>query len=166
MSTEEYIAIVKAQEALLQFSRFSRLDAWKLGNIFVKAILEQDQPVSISIRLTSGLVLFQYAPEGTNLNNQSWMDRKYRTLLEMDESGLLSWLRLKEQGKTLANWGLDPNRNAASGGSFPIRLKGAGIIGAAVVSGLPHFQDHELLVECISRFLKIAQVPRLPPDAE
>jgi uncharacterized protein (UPF0303 family) len=48
-----------------------------------------------------------------------------------------------------------PHRNlpvtefALSGGSFPVRVKGAGIIGSVTVSGLHERDDHEVAVAAI-----------------
>ena len=55
---------------------------------------------------------------------------------------------------------------AASGGGFPINVSGAGVIGAVLVSGQPHLVDHDFLVDCISKFLKISDVPRVPLNAK
>jgi uncharacterized protein (UPF0303 family) len=38
-------------------------------------------------------------------------------------------------------------------------------VGVALVSGLPSLQDHDILVETISRFLGVSGVPRIPLDA-
>ncbi|MDR1948388.1 MAG: heme-binding protein [Spirochaetaceae bacterium] len=166
MSKDNYIKIVEAQEALLQFPHFSRGDAWDLGNLIAAEIHANKLPASVSIRLTGGFVLFQYAAEGTTPNNEAWMTRKFNTLIELGESGLLTALRLREKDQTIEDRGLNQRDHCASGGSFPIRLKGTGVIGAALVSGLFHFLDHGLLVDNISRHLKLdKKVPRLPPDA-
>ncbi|MDR2482814.1 MAG: heme-binding protein [Treponema sp.] len=165
MNDSDYIKIVEAQEEALLFPRFSRQDAWKLGALFVKEILVKEHPVAVSVRLTSGLTLFQYAAEGAALNNEAWIAKKFRTLAEFDESGLLTFFRLRQRGRSLEDRGLNPRKYAATGGSFPIRVKGAGLIGAALVSGLDHVLDHELLVECVAHHLK-AEPPRLPKNTE
>ncbi|GHV39792.1 UPF0303 protein [Spirochaetia bacterium] len=165
MEIDEGIGIVEKQEELLRFTHFSRADVWKLGKELVSKIQDEGFALSVSIRLNSGFVLFQYAPEGTTANNENWMTRKFNTVRDMEISSLLNSLRLKQQNKTLENKGLDPRLYAAGGGGFPIRLKGTGVIGAVIASGLPHLQDHDVLVECISRHLKARDVPRIPLDA-
>jgi uncharacterized protein (UPF0303 family) len=46
-------------------------------------------------------------------------------------------------------YGLPITDYAAHGGSFPIRMHGAGVIGSVTVSGLPQRADHELVVEAL-----------------
>lgn len=48
---------------------------------------------------------------------------------------------------------LDPDRFAAHGGAFPVRLRGTGVVGVVAVSGLPQADDHALVVEGLERFL-------------
>jgi uncharacterized protein (UPF0303 family) len=38
---------------------------------------------------------------------------------------------------------------ATHGGSFPLSVAGAGIVGSVTVSGLPMRQDHELAIEAL-----------------
>jgi uncharacterized protein (UPF0303 family) len=159
---DKFIAIAKKQEELLQFPSFSRQDVWSLGSLMASMVLEQKLPLSISIRSISGLVLFQYFSPGTNLNNESWMARKYNVVRDLEISSLLNFMRLLKEKHVLEDQGLDTKSYAPCGGGFPIKLKDSGLAAVAIVSGLPHLGDHDFLVESISRFLKVSDVPRIP----
>jgi uncharacterized protein (UPF0303 family) len=159
------IKFAEQQEALLQFPNFSRRDAWELGKILADDILERNLTLGVSIRLASGLVLFQYLTEGTSANNESWMTRKFNTVCELEISSLLNTFRLKKRNQTLEDIGLDPKCYALSGGAFPIRIKGSGLIGAVAASGFPHLADHDAIVNAIGRFLGVSNCPHIPLDA-
>jgi uncharacterized protein (UPF0303 family) len=165
MDLDTAIKIAERQEELLQFLHFSRKDAWELGKILVSDILERELVLGVSIRLSSGLVLFQYLTERTTANNESWMTRKFNAVRELEISSLLNTLRLKKKNQTLEGIGLDPKVYALSGGAFPIRVKDGGVIGAVASSGIPHLADHDTIVNAISRFLGIPDCPRIPLDA-
>ncbi|MDR1374714.1 MAG: heme-binding protein [Treponema sp.] len=166
MNMNKYIALVKKQEELLQFPHFNRRDAWDLGNIFVAEILNKNLELAVSIRLLSGMVLFQYAPEGTGLNNEHWMTRKFNLVRDKEQSSLLTLLIWKEKKESVLQQGLDPGKYVACGGGFPIRIKNSGVAGAALVSGLPHLTDHDMLVEGIGRYLRITNAPRIPANVK
>jgi uncharacterized protein (UPF0303 family) len=40
-----------------------------------------------------------------------------------------------------------------AGGGFPVSVRGAGVIGAVVVSGLPERGDHGMVVDALCDFL-------------
>ncbi|MDR2185665.1 MAG: heme-binding protein [Treponema sp.] len=166
MNMDKYIALVKKQEELLRFPHFNRQDAWDLGNIFVSEILNKNLELAVSIRLLSGMVLFQYAPEGTNLNNEHWMTRKFNLVRDKEQSSLLTLLIWKGKKESVLQQGLDPGKYVACGGGFPIRIENSGVAGAVLVSGLPHLTDHDVLVECISRYLRVTNAPRIPANAK
>lgn len=166
MNLDRYIAIVRRQEELLQFSHFDRKDAWDLGNIFVSEIAARNHALSVSIRLFSGLNVFQYAPEGTNLNNEHWMTRKFNMVRDKEQSSLLTAMVWKQGKESVLQQGLDPARYAACGGGFPVRVRGNGVIGAVLVSGLYHLMDHAILVECIGRYLGVSGVPGIPEKVQ
>ncbi|GHV04088.1 UPF0303 protein [Spirochaetia bacterium] len=166
MEIDQGIGIVEKQEELLQFTHFNRADVWKLGKELVTKIQAEGLGLSVSIRRNDGFVLFQYCAEGTTTNNEYWMTKKFNTVHEFEVSSLLNTLRMKRGNQTLESRGLDPNVYAWGGGGFPIRLKGTGLIGVAMASGLPDLQDHDVLVECIGRHLKARDVPHLPLDSK
>lgn len=61
--------------------------------------------------------------------------------------GMLGW-------DVVTTMGLNPRDYVAAGGSFPVRVNGVGLIGAITVSGLPQREDHQLVVEVLSAYLK------------
>ena len=56
---------------------------------------------------------------------------------------------------------LDEKEYAACGGGFPIRVEEVGVIGTIAITGLDHVSEHDLLVKCISKYLHVAEVPRI-----
>jgi len=49
--------------------------------------------------------------------------------------------------------GLDRPAYAAHGGGYPLAVGGTGVVGVALVSGLPQEQDHALIVEVLEAYL-------------
>ena len=162
MNLDKYISIAERQESDLCFSSFDRKDAWELGELMASRILQENLVLSVSIRLANGFIIFQYAAEGATFNNGVWMTRKFNTVIDLETSSLLNAMRLAKGKQTLEDKGLDPSNYVFCGGGFPIRVAGSGVIGAVLVSGLPHLADHEFMVESLSRFLKVQNVPRIP----
>jgi len=63
-------------------------------------------------------------------------------------------LKLKAKNETLADQqGLSLADYATHGGSFPLTVVGAGVVGSVTVSGLPQRADHELVVEALCDLL-------------
>ena len=63
-------------------------------------------------------------------------------------------LKLKARNETLAEQqGLPLADYATHGGSFPLTVAGAGVVGSVTVSGLPQRADHELVVEGLCALL-------------
>ena len=161
---DKTIEIIDKQEKLLVFPHFNRKDAWDLGHIFAEIISQKKLSAPICIRYLSGQIVFQWAGEGTNADNDYWMVRKFRLVRDTDMSSLLNVAWFKKKGETLESRGLDVQQYAAAGGGFPIRIKNSGLIAVAAVSGLPQVEDHALLVEGIARYLGIQDIPQLPKN--
>ena len=99
--------------------------------------------------------------DGTTLYNDRWLDRKENTVRLMEKSSLRVYMELKMNEETLEDMLLDPREYAACGGGFPIRVEEAGVVGTVAVSGLDHVSDHDLLIKSISKYLHVAEVPRI-----
>lgn len=161
MTFEELIAVLEMQEEILQFTHFTNEDAWELGNVIVAEAKRRKLPVAVSITLNNGLKVFQYAADGYTLSDEKWMERKVNSVKMLERSSLHTYMMLRKNEESLADWGLDGKNYAANGGSFPIRVEEVGVIGAVAVSGLYHVSDHDLIVKAISRYLHVDEVPRI-----
>lgn len=161
MTVEELVKVLEMQEEILQFSSFTNADAWELGNIVIQEAKRLGLTIAVRIRLNNGYTVFQYGMDGTNLLNEQWMTRKENTVKTLEESSLRFCMNLRANQESLEDHFLDPREYAACGGGFPIRVEEVGVIGTIVVSGLDHVSDHDLLVKCISKYLHVAEVPRI-----
>ncbi|MBL1080447.1 heme-degrading domain-containing protein [Streptomyces actinomycinicus] len=144
---------LEEQERRLVFGRFTYDDAWALGSLLVRLARERRAPVAIDIH-RAGQQLFHAALPGSALDNDAWIARKRRVVERYGASSYLVGTRFRAKGTTFEDSSrLDPDTYAAHGGSFPITVEGAGVIGAVTVSGLPQLQDHRLVVEALEEFL-------------
>jgi len=156
---EKIVEITEQQERILRFNHFSNKDALDLGNFMVKQIYHNDMSLAIAIRRENGAILFQHMTEGANLNNQNWMKRKFKTVSLMEQSSLGAWAASKLSGETISVHGLSDADYVLCGGGFPIRLTTGEIVAILTVSNLPHWEDHQFIVDCLSTWLGEKDVP-------
>jgi len=147
-------AELEAQEARLQLTRFDNDDAWRLGSLLVQLCREGGHPVAIDIR-RGEQQLFHYALPGSSADNDAWIERKIRVVRRYGESSYLVGQRFRDNGGSFEEKSrLDPDRFAAHGGAFPLRVVDVGVVGTVAVSGLPQIADHLLVVAALERFLQ------------
>ncbi|MQM25620.1 heme-degrading domain-containing protein [Glycomyces albidus] len=150
----DIIAALEQQEAELVFDRFDHADAWRLGSRITAMARDAGHPVGIDIR-RPGLILFRAALPGSTPDQESWIARKSAVVLRIEASSALVNERLKAKGVDPASTGwLDAAEYAVTGGSFPIRVRGVGVVAAATASGLSSMDDHELVVAGIRAHLE------------
>ncbi|MGR3872222.1 heme-degrading domain-containing protein [Streptomyces graminifolii] len=148
---------LEAQERRLVFQHFTYDDAWALGSLLVERARESQAPVAIDIR-RGGQQLFHAALPGSVPDNDAWIDRKRKVVERFGAASYLVGTRYRAKGTTFEDSSrLDPDEYAAHGGSFPIRVEGAGVIGTVTVSGLPQLQDHRFVVAALEEFLEDAR---------
>ena len=152
-------ASAKEQEDMLRFPHFTAEDAWSLGCYLVQRARDEQVDIAICIRKASGHILFQYCTQGTTISNQKWMNRKFNTVMFTEGSSLRAWASFNDRGQTPQDHGLDPMDYAFCGGGFPIRLVSGEFIGAAIVSNLPHREDHRFIAGAIADYLHKENVP-------
>jgi len=149
MALGDDLTRIALQERTLQFDTFSENEAWTLGCRLRDTALGRNLPLVIEIR-RFGQPLFFSALAGSTPDNVDWARRKANVVARFHRSSYAMGLDLEQRKLTLIErFGLGLSEYAAHGGSFPLTVSGAGLIGSVTVSGLPQRQDHELVVEVL-----------------
>ncbi len=160
------LAKLALQEQALVLPHFDYDVAWRIGATLRDLALQRELAVAIDVR-RFGQALFYCGLDGTAPANSDWIRRKSNVVAHFLRSSYLVGLDLREK-KTdlLEKHGLPFSDYAAHGGSFPIRVEHAGVIGSVTVSGLPQRDDHELVVEalCLETRKDYATLRLLPQD--
>lgn len=153
MAINDDIAQLTAQEERLRFPRFTETTAWEIGTKLRTLGETRKLPIVIDIRLTNRQ-LFYSALAGSTPDNPDWVRRKSNVVFRYLKSSYRVGRELVAKNDTLDhNRGVSLMDYAPHGGSFPINVEGAGIIGAITVSGLPQRDDHNLVVEVLAAAL-------------
>lgn len=153
MSIAEDLDRIAIQERTLRLPRFDPQVAWEIGSRLRTMALQRELGVIIDVR-RFGQPLFYCALEGTSPDNPEWARRKSNVVARFHRSSYGVGLDLRAKDATLSeSRGLPTADYAPHGGSFPVHVEGAGIVGSITVSGLPQRGDHELVVEALCAYL-------------
>ncbi|POS83402.1 DUF336-domain-containing protein, partial [Erysiphe pulchra] len=140
-------------DASLVFEHFTTSDAWDLGSTLRERLLPIPTPVVINISLANQnqTIFHSVTHSGVMPDNESWVERKRRTVLRW---GCSTWfMACKFGGDEKAfreRYALGNNAGdyAIHGGGVPIRVTGVeGVVAVVVVSGLKEDEDHAVIVE-------------------
>jgi uncharacterized protein (UPF0303 family) len=153
MGLSEDLEQIAQQERELRFSRFDEQTAWELGSRLRAMAAERGLPVVIDVR-RFGQPLFYAAMEGTTPDNVEWVRRKSNVVARFHHSSYVAGLKERLKNESLIeSQGLSVADYATHGGSFPLAVAGAGVVGSVTVSGLPQRADHELVIEALCAML-------------
>jgi uncharacterized protein (UPF0303 family) len=146
--SNELLATLLQQEAELQFDVFNNDIAYKVGSGILEKAIRAQKAIVADIR-KNGELLFYARLGGTNAHNDEWVAWKNNVVHHYGHSSYYMHVLLKSTGSSVEAAGLNPNDYKAEGGSFPIALKGEGIIGTITVSGLTGEEDHDMVVSVL-----------------
>jgi uncharacterized protein (UPF0303 family) len=153
MEPAQDLEFIARQERELILRHFDADDAWQLGVRLRELAFSRHHAVAIEVR-RFGQQLFYNALAGATPDNAEWIRRKANTVQRFHRSSYAIGLDLRQKNSNLAEkHGLSLSDYAAHGGSFPLNVAGAGVIGSLTVSGLPQREDHELVVEALCAHL-------------
>nr|WP_210388055.1 heme-degrading domain-containing protein [Ciceribacter sp. L1K22] len=143
------IDVLAEQETRLVFPAFDETVALAVGLELVDIAKAEKAPVVINIR-TPNRTLFHAAMPGSAPDNDVWARRKSNVTLRLHKASMWVGENNRLKGRTLGpDHGFDPMDYADHGGSFPIRVKGTGVVAAVTVSGLPSADDHAMIIKAL-----------------
>ena len=152
MAISEDLEKIAQQERELRLSHLDAQVAWDLGSWIRFAALQRGLTLVLDVR-RFGQQLFYSALDGTTPDNAEWVRRKSNVVARFHRSSYAVGLTQKMKGTSLhERYGLPVADYAADGGSFPLHVETAGVVGSITVSGLPQRDDHNLVVEALCVF--------------
>ena len=164
MSREDDIKLIIRQETELLFTEFDEMVAFKLGSYLRDQAVAAGHGIVVDVRSWDRPMFYAALP-GTTGENQNWVRRKINLTRTVMKSSYRVVLEKNWEGNGFpSRRALDNADFALAGGCFPIKAKGAGMIGAVTVSGLHERDDHRLAVEAICAIIGVDSKPfTLPP---
>ena len=164
MSKEDDIRLILEQEKTLVFPEFNEETAFRIGSAIRASAIAAGHGIVADVR-TWERPLFYMALPGSTGDNPNWVRRKANTVRILGKSTYRVVLEKSFDGDFFPpRRGLDNMDVVLAGGGFPVRVKGAGLIGAITVSGLHERDDHRVVVEAICDHLGADKAAlRLPP---
>jgi uncharacterized protein (UPF0303 family) len=161
VSIENDLAIIAEQENTLQFAAFGAGTAWKLGSILREEAVRRRAAMTFEIQI-AGRTLFLAATEGAPAGQADWIRRKRNVVMRFGRSSYAIGRQLELEAKTIEErHGLTLTDYAMHGGGFPITLRGTGVVGSVISSGLHQRVDHAIVVDALAAVLGV-DVVRLP----
>lgn len=145
---------IETQEEKLQLERCDNQMLLDIGLMMLKKAKEEQLRITIDIT-RCGQQIFHAALPGTSIDNDEWLKRKVNSVYRFGKSSMALQVELEECGKSLEEaYHIKQEWYAAAGGAFPIKIKNDGLIGTVAVSGMSSEEDHNLVVECLEKYLE------------
>jgi len=148
----DLIAELTAQEERLVLPRFTPEDAWELGRRITETARAAGAGVMVDVR-RGGFVVFRASLSGATVDQQTWVARKAAVVQRFECSSALFAARMGQAGIDPVAMGWLDHGYAVTGGSFPVRVVGAGVVAAVTASGLTSEEDHDLVMNGVAELL-------------
>lgn len=133
----------------IELDHFSNRIALDMGLKIIELAKSRKQHIAVEISRLNHTV-FLFVDDDLPADKHNWLRRKANVAKRFEESSLSVKSDLKEGQMSLdKTFGLDERDFIAKGGSIPIFVKNAGMIGTITVSGLHDEEDHNIIVESL-----------------
>ena len=150
MSIETDLQAIAEQEKTLVWYNFGAETAWQIGWRLRAEAIERKAAMTFEIQV-AGRTLFLAATEGAPAGQMDWLRRKRNVVMRFGKSSYAVGLELEKTGLTIEQrHGLTLTDYAMHGGGFPVILRGTGVVGSVVSSGLQQRVDHGIVVDALA----------------
>lgn len=143
-----------ALEHELEFGirEWNREELIELGEFMVDKGILNKLPLVVAI-FFKGQRIFQKGIAGSSAENDIWVQRKLNTVELTGHSSLALREKIDRLKIQESDLGFRTSDLAVCGGGFPL-FNASGLVGVLIVSGLPHLDDHDLIVDSLREYLK------------
>ena len=153
MSVQQDLVKYETQEKELVFQAFTNEDGKAIGEAIIDKVKTMGRAVVVDI-VRNRQRIYYHAMEGTHIDFERRAVKKARIVQDYFMSSIKLCKFLEMNGKTMEEMlQLSSQEYSARGGSFPIHVKGSGIIGTITVSGMDHEEDHQVIVDVLEAYL-------------
>lgn len=141
-----------SSEEELSEGSWDQQNSVSFGEFMKSRAIERNLVIAISI-FFNGQRIYQVGLPGSSSVNDEWITRKANTVNLTKHSSMALRRRVESLGIQEDQLGFSAGHLAVCGGGFPL-YSGGLLVGMAIVSGLPHEDDHEFIVESLTEFKK------------
>ena len=146
-------SILLEEQIKLTLPALTVTDALEIGEIAKFFGQDSSLPIAVEVRIGDWIVYHASLP-GSSPENDWWIGRKARVVKLKQHSTLFERVFTEERG---IDWHKENNlldeTHAIHGGGLPLITEGDGFVGALLISGLPHVEDHLFGVKVLTEFL-------------
>ncbi len=146
-------AILLEEQIKLTLPALTVTDALEIGEIAKFFGQDSSLPIAVEVRVGDWIIYHASLP-GSSPENDWWIGRKARVVKLKQRSTLFERVLAEERG---IDWHKENNlleeTHAIHGGGLPLITKSDGFVGALLISGLPHVEDHLFGVKVLTEFL-------------
>lgn len=134
----------------IELDHFSNRIAFDIGLKIVELAKSRNQHIAVDVSRLNHTV-FLFVDDNLPADKHNWLRRKANVAKRFEESSLSVKNDLKDGQMSLdKTFGLDERDFIAKGGSIPVFIKNAGMIGTITVSGLRDEEDHNIIIESLN----------------
>ena len=139
----------------IELDKFDNRIGLEIGLAIFNLAKERNQNIAIQVERLNHII-FLYVDDNLPADKHNWLKRKANVAKHFEESSLSVKYDLINGNMSLTKtFALDEKEYLAKGGSIPIFVKNAGMIGVVTVSGLHDKEDHKIIIDALKgKFIK------------